>query len=211
MAILQRGIPMHRFATVVLAAAVLSTAFLADADAGPFRHRWSCRPSSCGEDCQPANACGEAAFYVLYVCNGGSYQNVGLYLSWWKAHEAGMKWKTGKDALQYRPHANPAAPCDNKTFTIGGPDPDWVRIPVDLFECKFNVWTYIGTYATPDLASARAKSDLGLAAVEAPCPDQNPPQPGDYTICLIGGHTNGTPCTNHAPTPGAKQIEPKHP
>jgi hypothetical protein len=215
---------MHRIATVVLAAAVLSTGFLADADAGPFRHRRSCRPSACGECyqpanacgecCQPTNACGEADIppCVLYVCEGGSYKNVGPYSSASAAHDAGMRWKTGKDALQYRPHDNLTTPC-NKTFTIKGfcLDASIVLASYDLFYCdNSNTWAYQGTFPIAQLARQYAKNHDNLT-VEATCPPSGSPGPGQFTICATGNSVNGTPCMRSEQTPGAKQSEPKHP
>jgi hypothetical protein len=215
---------MHRFATVVLAAALLSTAFLTDADAGPFRHRRSCCPSSyneccqpanaCGECCQPANVCGEIGIppCVLYVCDGGSYKNAGTYNLASDAHYAGMKYKSGKDALHYvRCTSNPPTGSCNKTFTVCGfcVDGAVLNLSVDLFYCQNSVWTYIGTFYNPALAQQQAWKDLGQNAVEANC--SGTPGPGDYTICGVGNTVNGTPCMKSLLTPGAKQSEPKHP
>jgi hypothetical protein len=192
---------MQRIAKGLLACAVLSMAVLADADAGPFRHRRAC--------CQPENvgccnaACeGEAGLfgYYLYVCNSsGTYAQLpNRYDTWMDAYKAGQIYKKDKDALHWAGYiANPTGmPC-KKTFTIGPLPPPPISGACDLYYCENFVWCYQGTFNSCSSANSHA---LNAGKTErAPCPDDvGSSQPGDYTCCTVPNDVNGTACPGKA-------------
>jgi hypothetical protein len=172
-------------------------AVLADADAGPFRHRRAgCQPEN-GGCCATANECETTlGTWYLYVCDSsGTYAKLpNAYDTWMDAYLGGQRYKTGKDTLHWGGFVvNPSGKsCKNKTFTIW-PFPPLISGMCDLYYCENFVWTYQGTFNSCSSANSFALN-AGMTQ-RAPCPDVvGSSQPGEYTCCPVPNDVNGSAC-----------------